>query len=366
MSKKCPTTFPKYCGEWKSTYGNGKAAPCIERGTVNGVGPDGAGPCFNNKDVFLLRNSRHTGQSVGYKTKKCGKGDRFTGESCDDVSKGSSNKDSSSSAALSWFGSSKTAKTPAKKVRQKVEPASSWFGSSKKTANTPANQVRQKVEPASSWFGSSKKTANTPANQVRPPQANQVRPPQANQVRPSRQNTNERAREAIFGFAGNLANGLAEFTWKGMKFIGTFVKGQTDSGSGTRSGFVWLYETTKTSGRWVLVKGGELGTLSREGYSYSKEMYNAYRDNQMKNKLSTKSKQLWKSAIMKQMNKNKAKNNWKKIANNLKKKSTSLYYSPNSSLSSYYTPTSSLTQKSASPRKKKSSPRGNNAGYESE
>jgi hypothetical protein len=333
MSKKCPTTFPKYCGEWKSTHGNGKAAPCIERGTVNGVGPDGAGPCFNNKDVFLLRNLSHSGKSVGYTTKKCGKGDRFTGESCDDVSKGSSNKDSSSSAALSWFGSSKTAKTPAKKVRQKVEPASSWFGSSKKTANTPANQVR---------------------------------PPQANQVRPSRQNTNERAREAIFGFAGNLANGLAEFTWKGMKFIGTFVKGQTDSGSGTRSGFVWLYETTKTSGRWVLVKGGELGTLSREGYSYSKEMYNAYRDNQMKNKLSTKSKQLWKSAIMKQMNKNKAKNNWKKIANNLKKKSTSLYYSPNSSLSSYYTPTSSLTKKSASPRKKKSSPRGNNAGYESE
>jgi hypothetical protein len=151
-------------------------------------------------------------------------------------------------------------------------------------------------------------------------------------------------------------NGVAEFGWNGMKFIGTFVKGQIKPGSKTRRGFVWMFDKTKTGGRWVLVKGSELGDLSWEGYLYSNKMYNAYREEKNKNNLSEKSKKLWKSAIMKQMNINKskknqrkldvmksvnAKKNWRKISKNLKKKSSSVYYSPTNSLSSYYTPKSS-------------------------
>jgi hypothetical protein len=143
-----------------------------------------------------------------------------------------------------------------------------------------------------------------------------------------------------------------------MKFIGTFVKGQIQSGSKTRRGFVWMFDKTKTGGRWVLVKGSELGDLSREGYLYSKKMYNAYREKKNKTKLSEKSKQLWKSEIMKQININKSSSVYYSANNRLSsyytpnsslKKSSSVYYSPTNRLSSYYTPNSSL-KKSMSPR----------------
>jgi hypothetical protein len=308
MSLKCPTKYPKYCGEWK---GRGKNYPCI---------PKDADPCEVSKEVW---ENRRTMENKGFGSKKCGTDARYNGDLCN-VGQGSS-----------------------------VRPP------------PPSTQPLRRP--------------STPPRRPPTPPRRPLTPPPRRPSTPRRSSTKSVSLPAS-GDTNNLlrdaANGVAEFGWNGMKFIGTFVKGQIKPGSKTRRGFVWMFDKTKTGGRWVLVKGSELGDLSWEGYLYSNKMYNAYREEKNKNNLSEKSKKLWKSvieqmnknnlskkskklwksAIMKQMNINKskknqrkldvmksvnAKKNWRKISKNLKKKSSSVYYSPNNSLSSYYTPNSS-------------------------
>jgi hypothetical protein len=306
MSKKCPTKYPKYCGEWK---GRGKNYPCI---------PKDADPCGVSKEVW---ENRRTMENKGFGSKKCGTDARYNGDICD--------------------------------VRQ----GSSVIPSRPSTPPPSTQPLRRPSTPRPSTPPPRRPSTPPPRRPSTPPRRPLTQPPRRPSTpRPSTKSVSLPASGDTNNLLRDAANGVAEFGWNGMKFIGTFVKGQIKPGSKTRRGFVWMFDKTKTGGRWVLVKGSELGDLSWEGYLYSNKMYNAYREEKNKNNLSEKSKKLWKSAIMKQMNINKskknqrkldvmksvnAKKNWRKISKNLKKKSSSVYYSPNNSLSSYYTPNSS-------------------------
>jgi hypothetical protein len=262
--------------------------------------PRDADPCGVSKEVW---ENRRNMENKGFGSKKCGTGKMFDGDLCN--------------------------------VGQSVRPS-----------RPPTPPRRPPTQPATPpRRPSTPRPSTQPATQPSTPRPST--PPASS---PAIGNRNNLLRDA--------ANGVAEFSWNGMKFIGTFVKGQIQSGSKTRRGFVWMFDKTKTGGRWVLVKGSELGDLSREGYLYSKKMYNAYREKKNKTKLSEKSKQLWKSEIMKQININKSSSVYYSANNRLSsyytpnsslKKSSSVYYSPTNRLSSYYTPNSSL-KKSMSPR----------------